>query len=119
MTNRRSTPQSNFTLALESIGNLALRDLSEMFSGGQMAAIIAHDEIELALIIRKTAIFYRHFLPLRKNLISLFADSYRRYFKLALAHPRQAGSDSDEWAWSQLQPAIDETIEWIRDWYML
>jgi hypothetical protein len=119
MTNRRGTPQSKFTLALEAIGNLALRDLGEMFSGGQMAAMIAHDEIELAPIYRNTAIFYRHFLPLRTNLISLFADSYRRYFKLALAHPRQAGNDSDKWAWSQLQPAIDETLEFIRDWYML
>ena len=119
MTDRTGTPQSNFTLALEAIGNLALRDLDEMFSGGQMAAMSAHYEIELAPINRKTGIFYRHLLPLRKNLISLLADTYRRYFKLALAHPRQARSDSEKWACSQLQPAIDATLEWIRDWFIL
>ena len=81
--------------------------------------MIAHDEVELALIDRKTAIFYGHLLPLRKNLVSLLADSYRRYFKLALAHPSQAGRDPHQWACAQLGPAVGAALEWIRDWYIL
>jgi hypothetical protein len=119
MMDSRDTQHKNLTPALEAIGNLTLRDLEEMFSGWQMAAMVAHDEIELAPISRKTSTFYRHFLPLRKNLISLLADTYRRYFKLALAHPRRAGRDPDKWAQVQLQPAFSASLECIRDWYIL
>jgi len=115
----RDTPHKNFTAALVAIRNLVLRDLGEVFSGWQMAAMVAHDEIELVAIARKTTTFYRHFLPLRKNLISLLADTYRRYFKLALAHPRQVGRDPDKWAQVQLQPLFDASLECIRDWFIL
>jgi DNA-binding CsgD family transcriptional regulator len=119
MVDSRDTPHKNFTAALEAIGNLLIPELNEFLSSGERAALVTSAEIEIAPIYRKTGIFYRHFLPLRMHLISLLADSYRRYFKLALAHPRHAGSDSDKWACSQLQPAIDATLEWIRDWYIL
>jgi hypothetical protein len=119
MMSRKDTPPNNFTLALEAIGNLALRDLYETLSGWEMAALVAHDEIQLAPISRKTSTFYRHFVPLRKNLISLLALTYRRYFKLALAHPRQIGHDPDKWAQSQVQPAFVTSLECIRDWYIL
>jgi hypothetical protein len=49
----------------------------------------------------------------------VLATSYRRYFKLALAHPQEAGRDPHEWAWGQLQPAVGATLEWICDWYIL
>ncbi len=80
---------------------------------------MAHSEIELALVHQKTAIFYRNFLPLRKNVVLLLVDSYRRYFKLALAHPRQAGRDPNDWVWVQLQPAVGVAVECIRDWYIM
>src|SRR5260370_26894033 len=50
---------------------------------------------------------------------ALAQDQSRRYFKLALAHANQAGSDPDKWAWLQLQPAIRATLKWIHDWYIL
>jgi DNA-directed RNA polymerase specialized sigma24 family protein len=109
----------DFTPALDAISSLAQRDLDESFHGGQMAAVIAHDEIELAPINRKSAIFYQYFLPLRGKLISLLADSYRRYFKVALAHRREAGASPEQWAWNHLQSAVGLTMEWIRDWYIL
>ena len=115
----RGTPHSNFAPALEAIGNLLLQELNEILSRGQMAASSAHAEIRLRPIDQRTGPFYRYFLPWRKDLVSRLADSYRRYFRLALAHPRQTGRDPHQWAWSQLQPAVGATLEWIRNWYML
>ncbi len=119
MNARRGTPRNNLTPALEAIGNLLLQELNEVFSGGEMTALSAHDEIELAPINQRTGPFYRYFLPWRKDLVSLLAESYRRYLKLALAHPREAGHDADKWTWGQLQPAVGAALEWIRDWYIL
>jgi hypothetical protein len=112
------TPHGDLTPALEAIGNLAVQELNEIFYSGQMAAMSAHDEIELAPINRKTSLFYWHLLPLRKNLVSLLADNYRRYFKLALAHPREAERDPHQWAWIQLRPFVDAVLEQICNWYI-
>jgi hypothetical protein len=114
MKDRKNTPHKNLTPALEAIGNLALRDLNDIFHSGQMVAMIANGEIELAPINRKSGIFYRHFVPLRNNLISLLANNYRRYFKVALAHRREAGASPEQWAWSHLQSAVGLTLEWVR-----
>ena len=119
MKGRRGTPHSNLTPALEAIGNLLLQDLNEIFSSGGMTGLVAHAEIEVAPINQKRSAFYRHFVPLRTNLVSLLAGSYRRYVKLALAHPREAGGDPHQWAWGQLQPVVGAALEWIRDWYIL
>ena len=119
MKDSRDTPHKNFTPALEAIGNLLLQELNEIFSSGGMAALSAHAEIEHAPINQKSGDFYRYLLPLRTNLVSLLGCNYRRYFRLALAHPRQAGHDADKWARGQLQPAVGAALEWIRDWYML
>src|SRR6266566_1029166 len=115
---RRGGP-SNLAPAQEAIGNLLLQELNEGFYGWWTDAQSAHTEIEFALINQKSGAFYRHFLPWRKNLVSLLTGSYRRYFKLALVHPHQVGRDSHKWAWDQLQPAVSATLEWIRDWYIL
>ena len=64
MIDGRDTPHKNLTPALAAIGNLTLRDLEEMFSGWQMAALVAHDEIELVPISRKTVDFLSaYFVP--------------------------------------------------------
>jgi hypothetical protein len=63
--------------------------------------------------------FIAIFLPPRNNLILQLAKSYRLYFKVALAHPREAGTRPEQWAWNQLLPSVVPTIEWIRDWYIL
>lgn len=116
---RRDTSRNTLTLALEATGNLLLQELNKIFYTGGMDAQSAHAEIELAPISRKPGIFYRHLVPWRKNLVSALATSYRRYFKLALAHPRETESVPDQWAWQAVQPAIITTLEWIRDWYIL
>jgi hypothetical protein len=39
-----------------------------------------------ALVSSKSSTFVRHFAPLRNGMLALLADTYRRYFKLALVH---------------------------------
>lgn len=119
MRGRGDTPRNSLTPALEAIGNLLLPELNEIVSGGWSAALSAHAEIEVRPINQRRGPFYGHFLPLLKDLVSLFAGSYRRYFKLALAHPRQTGRNPHQWASDQLQPVVRASLRWIRDWYIL
>jgi len=119
MAKTKNTTPSRLASALEAINNLTMRGLSNILSGGYAAARAAHTEIVVRPVIQKCNAFYNHFLPLVSELVALFIENYRRYFKLALAYPHQAGSDPDEWAWNQLQPALYTTFEWIRDWYIL
>jgi sigma-70-like protein len=119
MKDKQDTPRNNFTPALEAIGNLTLQDLNGFFYGASIDAQIAHDEIKLALINHRRGHFYRHFVPLRQNLVSLLSGSCRRLFKLALVHPRQVGRDPHEWACVEVQPFVGLALEWIRDWYIL
>jgi DNA-binding CsgD family transcriptional regulator len=51
--------------------------------------------------------------------VGLLADAYRRFFKLAVANPPESELDPHEWTLAQLQPAVNLTSEWIRDWYIL
>jgi hypothetical protein len=119
MKDRRDTPHNRFTSAQEAIGNLLFHGLDDIFSGGWTAALMAHSEIELLPVPEKAGAFYRNFLPLLKNVVLLLVDSYRRHFKLALAHPRQAGRDPNDWAWVQFQPALGAAVACIRDWYIM
>lgn len=105
--------------ALEAINNLTRQELNGIFSRGQMTALSAHHQIKITPINQKTGPFYRHLLPLRELLSSLLGKSYRMYFKLALANPRQAGRNPDKWARAYLHPAIEATLNWLRDWYIL
>lgn len=105
--------------ALEAIGNLLVKELRQTVNAGWSDGLSAHFDIELAPLNDKSARFYRYFVPLRQNLVSVLAENYRRCFKLALAHPHQIERDPHEWALIQLQPAILEFAEWIRDWYRL
>ena len=120
MTGTNRTPRHSLIPALEAIGHLWEEGFAALKSSGEMAALIAHGDIEQTPVSRnKSRPFYRHFLPLRNGMVALLVDSYRRYFKLALAHPREAGRDPGKWAWSQLQPAVCAVLEWIGDWYVL
>lgn len=119
MKGRRVDPDDKLTPAMEAIGKLLLQELNRSFSSGQMDAMSAHAEIKVAPISQRTGPFYRNFAAWLKDLVSLLAESYRRYFKLALAHPRHTGRDPHGWAWRQLQPALLAVVEWIRDWYIL
>jgi len=81
--------------------------------------MLAHDEIERVLTSQKCGVFYRHFVPIHNNLILLLANSYRQYFKVALAHPSEVGTSPEQWAWNHLLSVVGPTIEWIWEWYVL
>jgi hypothetical protein len=114
----RDNPRDTLTPALEAISNLLFPGLDHIFSRGWREALMAHSDIEFLPVLQKAGTFYRNFLPLLKSIVLLLVDSYRRYFKLALAHPRQVGRDPNDWAWVQLQPAVGAALDCIRDWYI-
>lgn len=119
MKGTKGIPRNNLAPALEAIADLLQQEMDEIHHRGLMAGQMAHSEIEHAPINQKSGVFYRHFVPLRNNWVSLLALSYRRYFRLALAHPAQTGRDPRRWALDQLYPAVGVAFAWIRDWYIL
>lgn len=119
MTPTKAKTNPALTSALEAVANLCGDAFDNLDHSSGLEAFRAHSEIKQRNIQEKSAGFYRSFLPLRTQMIALLADSYRRYFKLALAHPSQTGGDPENWAWIQLQPAIHAALEWMRDWYIL
>ena len=119
MTRANHTPLQTFTSALKAIAALWEDGYAKLDNLCGREGFRACLEIREMHFGEKTAAFFRYFIPLRKQMVVLLAESYRRYFRLALAHPRQTGGDPDEWARSQLQPAVGAALEWIRDWYIL
>jgi hypothetical protein len=119
MKRKRETPNGKFTSALEAINNLLLQELDQILSGGWSAALAANTEIKIRAITLRSGAFQRHFLPFLKEIVLALTGAYRRYFKLALAHPGQVGDDPNDWALANLQPFISATFEWIRDWHIL
>ncbi len=119
MTRTNRTLLHNLAPALKAIGELFEDGFAKLNSWAKTEALMAHGEIERMPAGQKTSPFFRHFFPLSKDMVVLLADSYRRYFKLALAHVSQAGGDPDKWAWRQLRPAVGAALEWLRDWYIL
>jgi DNA-directed RNA polymerase specialized sigma24 family protein len=105
--------------ALGAAGNLWAKRFTDMRSSSTMVALDAYGEIEHAPQETKCSIFYKHFFPLLREPVDLLADMYRRCLKVALAHPRDAGPNPHDWAWCQVQFALNLTFEWIRDWYIL
>jgi hypothetical protein len=119
MKTKRGNPRDTLTPALEAIRNLLLPELQEFFSGSMSTAMSANDQIKLRPVAQKTSCFYGHYVPLRQAVVSLLTVSYRRYFKLALAHEHQIGLDPDAWAWYQMQRPVRDALEWIGDWFVL
>jgi hypothetical protein len=119
MTRTNRTSREIFTSALRAIADLCGDALTKLDSFTGREALMAHGEIEQMGVGQKASTFFRHFVPLRKNIVVLLADTYRRYFKLALAHASETGSDPDKWARTQLQPPVRVALEWISDWYIL
>ena len=111
--------QSKLVPALDATARLLQQDLGRTFNHGQSAGLAAHAEITAASTSRKSGVFYRHLGPLRLELSTILAQGYRRYFKLALANPRDIDSDPDEWTRVQLKPAVEAVLSFIRDWYIL
>jgi DNA-binding CsgD family transcriptional regulator len=119
MTRTKRTTFDTFTRALRAISQLFEDEFDKLNHFASTEAIMSNSEIERAAIPQKTSTFFRHFLPLRKEMVALLADTYRKYFKLALAHRSKTGDDPDCWAQGQLWPAVLATVEWMRDWYVL
>jgi hypothetical protein len=113
------TRVDTLTPAVKAISELFEDGFAQITSFGSGEALMAHSEIERMLIAQKTGPFFRHFVPLQKGMVALLADTYRRCFKLALAHVSQTGGDPDMWAQAQLWPAVCVVLDWIRDWYIL
>lgn len=119
MPRSNDTTPTRLELAVEAINNLTIQGLDEILSRGQSVALAVHTEIAAGPVTQKSAAFYRHFLPLRSGMVAVLAENYRRYLKLALANQRQCGKEPAHWAWSQLQPAVGASLEWIHDWFIL
>jgi Sigma-70, region 4 len=117
---RTEGPQRHiFVSARNAIGELCDDGLEEIRSLSVPEGILAHSQIGDVSVSQKSAVFYQYFLPSRKKIVVLLAETYRRYFKLAFAHPGQAGNDPNSWAQIQLQPAARFALEWMREWYVL
>ena len=119
MKGQANNPHSALSPALEAIANLHRQELDNFCSNASMVGLCVHTDIEAAPVAQKSVAFYKQFLPLRQNLVALLGASYRRYFRVGLAHPRLAGLDAHNWALGQLQPAIYAASDWICDWYIL
>lgn len=119
MTHRKAKTIPALTSALEAVANLCEDAFSKLDSTSGREALMAHFEIERRHVNEKSAGFYRSYLPLRAHMVALLADTYRRFFKLGLAHPSQTEGDPGNWAWIQLQPAVHAALGWMRDWYVL
>jgi Putative helix-turn-helix protein, YlxM / p13 like len=107
------------TPALTAIGELLMDGFANLASSSWSQGLMAHSEIERVAIPQKNSTFHRYLLPLRKEMVALLTDTYRRYFKLGLAHRSKTGNDPDSWAQGQLWSAVLETVGWMRDWYVL
>jgi hypothetical protein len=115
----RQNPKSRLDRALEATGQLWLMGFAELRLAGNTAALAANTELEHTALSGKVSVFYRHHLRLRTEAVMLLAEMYRRFFRLALANAPQARFDPNEWTWNQLLPAVNATLEWICDWYIL
>ncbi len=114
-------PKTNLALAdaVEAVANLCRDEFSRVYHRSEMAALMVNSQVRQSNIGSKSAAFYQSFLPLRGQMIGVLADTYRRYFKVALAHPSDTGQSAYRWAIMQLQSPLHAAIEWIRDWYVL
>lgn len=119
MANTRDTPPNRVVVALDALSDLTLKRLRDAVADGESAGVVAHGEIQVRPVSQKSSAFYRYLGPLQSRLIEILADSYRGYFKIALANPQESGNEPEQWAWSLLHPFVVETIDWIRDWYTL
>jgi DNA-directed RNA polymerase specialized sigma24 family protein len=119
MSHSKSIENRDLTAALEAIANLLARGFQEVDHSAGIQGLMAHSEIKERDVSQKSAVFFRHFVPLHKQMIELFADTYRKYLRVALAHPNYVGADPEEWAWIQLQPGVLAALEWMREWYIL
>jgi hypothetical protein len=119
MPRTESTQHHIFASALNAIGELCEAGLEGISSLSVVGGITTHSQIGDVGVSHKSGTFFQYFLPLRKNMVVLLAETYRRYFKLALAHASLIGRDPHRWALTQLQPAVRFALQWMRECYIL
>jgi hypothetical protein len=110
---------ARLTLAIESTANLWREGFGEFTRQSHSQAQFAHTQIESLPINQRAARFYSVLTPLLQALVTIFVATYRRFFKLANANPRECGSDPHDWACYQLQGGMTPVSQWIQDWYAL
>jgi DNA-directed RNA polymerase specialized sigma24 family protein len=115
---REPGDKSKLLSALQAVDSLWYQAFDQFCDQSISDAIMAHGEIEDAPVCQRAAPFYRHYIPLRNHLISLLAQTYRRYFRLSLANA-QHGDDPKSWTLAQLRPALDRATNWIHEWFVL
>jgi predicted DNA-binding protein (UPF0251 family) len=118
MTRRNETP-GRLTSAIEATAKLWSQQFGEFRNESQTDALFVHTQIESLPVAQREARFYGRFIPLLQNVVTIFNNTYRRHFKLAVANPRECGPDPHKWAWTLLQAGIPFVYEWIQDWYVL
>jgi DNA-directed RNA polymerase specialized sigma24 family protein len=119
MVRMNRTPNDSFAAAVEAVGNLWTTNFSAFRHSADEAGMMAHGEIERSQIAHKSGCFYRNLAPHFRSVVQLVTDSYRQYFKIALAHPIETGPNPDEWAWYQLRLVFHTSLGWLEDWYIL
>jgi hypothetical protein len=119
MTRRNLPPPDAFESALQAIATLLEGDFKKLQDALWKEALATNSEMAQLHYRQKTVPFFRRFVPLRQRMSTLLAEAYRRFFKLAQAHPSKTEGDSDRWAGNQLRPSLDTAVEWIRQWYIL
>src|SRR5690348_9468510 len=100
-------PTNRLALAIEATVNLWRQRFGEFLQESQSQAHFAHTQIESFPVNQRAARFYPVLGPLLENLVTIFTDTYRLLFKLALANPRECGSDPHDWACGQLQGGLE------------
>ncbi len=113
-------PKTNLALtaATEAVANLCEDEFSKLDPRSEMEALRVAPNSGNRILAGRAQSFIDLSSPCAQRWLGCWR-TYRRYFKLALAHPRDTGQDANHWALIQLQPAIHAAIDWIRDWYVL
>jgi DNA-directed RNA polymerase specialized sigma24 family protein len=115
----RKTKSSRLDLAIEATRSLWRQRFIEFEQESNTEARNVHSEIECLPLSQKSDRFYSRFLPLIEKLATVFTETYRRNFKMALANPQECSADPHEWALNQLQVGVVPVFEWIQDWFVL
>ncbi|GEM_PF-3524319 len=119
MTAQKAKTNPALSSAMDAADSLCEDAFASLDQLSGLHAISAHSALKQRHSQEKSAAFYRSFLPLRAQMITVLANGYRMYFKLALAHRKQIGGDPSSWSWTELLPFVRAALEWMRDWYIL
>jgi len=116
---RRNETSGRLTSAIAATAKLWRQQFDEFRNESHAEALFAYTQIVSLPVAQRQARFYGRFILLLHNAVTIFKDTYRRHFKLAIANPRECGPDPHEWAWTLVQVGMPYVYEWIQEWYVL